>query len=121
MDATLKTEVVKNLTTLRELLGDKSRWTRGSNARDPNDAPVSWDHPGACKWCMNGALLKVSGHKRGEDYPKAYDKAESMLSTCAINLFEIGYVTVNDGRGYAEVVAVMDCALKCAQDEPVTE
>lgn len=119
MDATLKAQVVDNLTSLRELLGDKNRWTRGTNARSPENTPVNWDDPNACKWCLNGALLKVAGHKRGDDYPKAYDKAEHMLSECAINLFNSGYVTVNDDRGYTDVVAVMDCALKRAQNEPV--
>src|SRR5438128_1068476 len=119
MDATLKTQLVTTLTALRELLGDRSRWTRGTNARGPNETPVNWDHPDACKFCLNGGLLKVSGHKRGADYPEYFNISELMLQKCAKSLFDSGYVTLNDSGTHADVVAVMDCAIKRAQDEPI--
>lgn len=119
MDATNKQRVVSTLAALRTLLGDKSRWTQGTNARDPEGTQVNWDHPDACKFCLNGGLLKVSGHKRGDDYAAHFTLSELMLDRCALSLFSTGYVTVNDGRDHDSVVKVMDCAIKHAQDEPV--
>lgn len=119
MDAETKTVVVATLTALRELLGDETRWTQGSNARDRQDSQVNWDHPEACKFCLNGGLLKVSGYKSGEEYSHSFDMSERYLSKCSSELFDQGYVTVNDDRDHAAVVKVMDCAIKRAQDEPV--
>lgn len=120
MDAETKTVVVTTLTALRELLGDETRWTQGQNARNSQNNPVNWDDPNACKFCMNGGLLKVSGYKRGTEYPHSFDMSERYLSKCASDLFDRGYVTVNDDKDHAAVVKVMDCAIKRAQDEPVT-
>ena len=38
----------------------KSGWTKGELARDRMDFPVPPERSDACKWCMEGALLKVS-------------------------------------------------------------
>jgi hypothetical protein len=121
MDADTKEKIVGTLTALRALLGDESRWTQGTNARDHEGDPVVWDNPNACKFCLNGGLIKVSGHKRGQDYPAHFNLAERKLEKCADDLYGTGFVAANDSHPHSAVMDVIDCALKHAQAEAVEE
>lgn len=44
---------------LRELLGDKKRWTAGRIAEDEIGSSVSFCDPAACQFCLVGGIAKV--------------------------------------------------------------
>jgi hypothetical protein len=41
-----------------ELLNSPDKWCKGANALSESGASVNDSSPGACKWCVNGALRK---------------------------------------------------------------
>jgi hypothetical protein len=44
--------------TISEVLSDKTKWTKGANARDVNDNEISVNNIKAVKWCLGGAATK---------------------------------------------------------------
>lgn len=44
----------------RGLLGEHERWAQGVFARDVNGVPVKPRDPGACCWCLLGAIAACS-------------------------------------------------------------
>lgn len=46
---------------MHELLTDASRWTQGTNARDRQGRETLVWMPGACQWCLLGALRHCYG------------------------------------------------------------
>ena len=49
------------LRAARELLSDPARWTKGAWAEDGAGMEVSPVSPNAVCWCVEGALMRVSG------------------------------------------------------------
>src|SRR5262245_12528162 len=116
MDAETTRQLLGGLKKVRELLGDASRWTRGTNARAADDRPVIWSHPEACKWCVNGALLKVFViDPKSDPYPESFNRAESVLAKCAGSLYDTGYIDANDTLEHPDVLKILDCAVTRAE------
>lgn len=47
------------LLAIRSLIRSEDKWTKGANARAEDDRKVSITHPHACKFSLEGALLRV--------------------------------------------------------------
>jgi hypothetical protein len=52
---------VSALRDARKLLSQPCAWTQGSYARDARGSSIRASEPGACSWCVQGALFKVLG------------------------------------------------------------
>lgn len=80
---------------VRELLSDKSRWTKGYYARDKEGAPVeALDETAVC-WCTAGAIIKVVGPNPG----RRADRLMEALNEALISRYEAtGVVQTNDHR-----------------------
>lgn len=65
-------EVAGILSEVRELLSDKSRWTKGSYARDKDGQPVGVRSRKAVCWCLEGAIRKVLERYKNNDHYAAY-------------------------------------------------
>ena len=42
-----------------ELIGDPTRWTKNTNARNDKGVATGHNEPDACSFCMSGALRKI--------------------------------------------------------------
>jgi hypothetical protein len=64
-----------------ELLSSPDKWCKGANALSESGASVNDSSPGACKWCVNGALRKCypSLMERGSLYHKLWIATETMI------------------------------------------
>jgi len=92
--------VVNVLKRSRELLSDRSKWTRDRFARDGEGRPVSPTHESAVCFCALGAVVKFAVTKDVEKL------ARRALETV------VGNVTkVNDERTHAEMLGMFDKAI----------
>jgi hypothetical protein len=101
--------VLETLQQTRDLLADKSRWTIGSFARDESNTTVMATHERACKWCLEGALQKVTDFN--ELLPEANDRLKRLIP-----LDEHGRPThhipsLNDQVGHEAVLRLLDEAI----------
>ncbi len=95
--------------TLREVLVEARRilenvgWCQGTYARDENSVAILTDDPGACQFCVMGALYFAS------DDSDVEEEARALLNT----VVEGSIVAYNDapGRTKEEVLAVFDLAI----------
>lgn len=55
-----------------EMIGDKSKWTKGTCARNDRDVAVMTGDPAACKFCMIGALDVTSRSRSSSSIPAGY-------------------------------------------------
>ncbi len=46
---------------VRDLLTDKSKWTKGRSACDRNGETTCYDAPNAASWCLAGAIARCYG------------------------------------------------------------
>lgn len=98
------------LIAVRDLLADESRWTQGTAAVDTNGKDVHPKAEEACRWCVYGALLRISrsyGHPMGPAWNLLTDVSR-----------EAGYsspVRLNDERGHAAILTALDRAIQRAQ------
>ena len=44
----------------RQLIEDPARWTQGCYARAADGTPTPYDKPAACRWCLEGAVMKAA-------------------------------------------------------------
>jgi hypothetical protein len=89
------------LKDIRELLGDKSKWTQGTAARDFTGAAVDPHHPSACSWCLLGATEKLG---RGRYMPVV-----SRLHRASGSI-RVSYI--NDVEGHTAVMDLLDKVIK---------
>jgi hypothetical protein len=128
MDSTLKAEVVARLTGVRTLLADPNAWCQGANARSADGLSTGVRHPKACRFCLNGALLKVSYDRGGNDDEPAWRKSRDLIEACCIDLAgsRPGFITdTNDRQGmtHETILKIIDCSVAKANaldvEEPV--
>lgn len=116
MDSTLKTEVVARLTGVRALLADPNAWCQGANARRADGLSTGVRHEDACKWCVNGALLKVTYDRGGSDYEAAWRKSRDLIEVCCIDLAgsRPGFITDTNDRQdmtHETILKIIDCSV----------
>lgn len=118
------TEALEKLKEVRELLGDESRWTRRTMARDRVGESVSPVDDTAVCWCLVGAIRKVIGHDPVAqvlaDIPPVVGVIHHELgkTTYAGELpYGTGSLTLwNDANVYDDVVAAVDRTIDRMED-----
>ena len=96
--------VMEDLLALRELLGDRSRWTKGTCARDKNSRVVASSDARACRWCLIGGACRVAPY-RSEMVVALKRQLESCGDTTSLSAF-------NDSHKHREVLALIDDAIE---------
>jgi len=104
MSKSLKRQIVE---TARSLIQDERHWCRGELARDSNGVSVDATHSTAVRRCALGALVSAAYHLTN-DHSKAYDLAINALRPTHGSAT---LVRINDMRGHAAVLALLDEAL----------
>jgi hypothetical protein len=100
------------LRSTRKLISDRSTWisnerdTRGKMALDRRGNEVRYDDPNACKFSLDGALLRCADLSTAEgqgDYHQAVQYFRSMAKWKSI-------AEINDTRSHAEIVGMLERA-----------
>jgi|SRR4029078_2997884 len=94
---------LKTVLAMKEIFSSKDRWIRGHTAANINGRIVEYNSFNAYKFCFMGALAHVIGKK----------PVVAVLTPDTTRIF--GYscshlVTLNDGKGYTAIMAVLDDA-----------
>jgi hypothetical protein len=128
MDRQTKLLVATTLAGVAELLSSPDRWTKGTNGRTKDGEITDWHAPDACKFCLNGALLRVVRESRpdlhhGEvgDEP-VFTTAINVIASCCREHKPLycGYITdTNDAAAttHDDVVRIIKCAVTKATAE----
>ena len=62
----MTSHVLELLTFADTLLSEPDKWTKGALAREKNGDAIGVEVPGACQWCLWGALtLAIKRHPQG--------------------------------------------------------
>jgi hypothetical protein len=101
MSKPIKIQIIENA---RALIQDEGHWCRGELARDANGLSVDPTCPGAIRHCGLGALVSVA-YQLTKDRRQAYDLAINALRP---TYGSATLVHVNDTRGHAAVLALID-------------
>jgi hypothetical protein len=105
---------VEILEKARELISDESRWTKGEFAINAKGEFVDIMSPEACKFCADGALMRVAtgeGGLRDKNYGRAFKKL------CAVTPSGFGsIISFNDKATHVQVLEVFDRAIAAARD-----
>lgn len=87
-----------------ELLSDKSKWCRYSNALDSDGENTRAHGPAAVCWCAQGALIRCYGDLESSRFADILRQ----VSTAAERLYGTPRIThVNDELGYEAVLEVL--------------
>lgn len=54
-----------------ELLNSPEKWAKGNYSFTRDGQPVRWNHPGAIRWCVMGAIYKCYGDANPVSVPNA--------------------------------------------------
>jgi hypothetical protein len=106
--------VLETLQQTRELLSKPQRWTRGTLARDSRGLPVSPEDPKACRFCLMGAMYRVTS--LDSDYAGVTELSAYRALLDLIPLDEhdrpaIYPSAVNDVQGRGAVLSLLDQAI----------
>ena len=105
---------------MRELLSDPARWTKQVHARDANGREVPPKHSEAVCWCLDGAMLKVSGHEgfgmvgeAAEQYFAAQRIVRSIARDNGLMRGDMAYSDWNDLKDtqHEDVLGLLDRAI----------
>jgi hypothetical protein len=101
MSKPLKVQIIENA---RALIEDERHWCRGALARDMNGVSVCPTDSRAARRCALGALI-AAAYQITNDFGRAHD-----LAISAVRPLHGGatLVNVNDVRGHAAVLALLD-------------
>jgi len=104
MSKPLKVQIIEKA---RALIEDEQHWCRGELARDASGNPVCPTDSRAKRRCALGAMI-AAAYEITNDYGRAQD-----LAVGAVRSFRATatLVNVNDVRGYAAVLALLDEAI----------
>ena len=94
------------LRAVRALIEDPARWCQGSWAKDAAGQGVDEESPTACRWCLDGAALKVSRHTA-----RMHGDLWNVLSRAAKDLGYVGHMALNDEADHATVLRCIDLAI----------
>jgi hypothetical protein len=99
------------LEAARAQIADFSNWTQGVHARGSDGSPRSLISPQACKWCADGALLKVCGSTDNG----FYRETSRLLDNATHDLYRHSFVNVNDSErpevSHAMILRAFDLAI----------
>jgi hypothetical protein len=101
MSKTLKHQVIEKA---RSLIEDERHWCRGELARDTNAVSICPTDSGAERRCALGALI-AAAYQITNDLSRAHDLAISAVRPL---YGSATLVNVNDVRGHAAVLALLD-------------
>lgn len=120
------------LIALRELLSERSRWTKRTLARDKESKEVNPADDKACKWCILGGLMKVTGAQGwyegafNNDNPNSAQRVRLKALLKAHLPRDIPYTSVReywvtcfqdrDSTKHSDVLALLDRAIKSQQE-----
>jgi hypothetical protein len=97
----LQIQIVKKA---RSLITDQQRWCRGELARDVYGEGTCATSPSAVRWCALGAVI-AAAYELTHDLKAAHDLALKALRPKYGTATLVG---VNDMRGHADVLALLD-------------
>jgi hypothetical protein len=104
MSKPLKLQIIENA---RAIIQDERHWCRGDLARDQDGSSIDATDSRAIRRCALGALVSAA-YQLTNDHRQAYDLAINALRpTCG----SATLVRVNDIRGHAAVLTLLDEAL----------
>ena len=83
---------------IKELLSDKTKWTRLTRARDVHRRPVSSLSDEAVCWCLEGAVIKCYDYDRNDII---FKKIWTEIGKPAIGFW-------NDSHSFKEVKALVN-------------
>lgn len=105
-------DALKVLKQAKALIEDKSNWTQKTYARDCNGDSVPAINSEAVCFCSVGAIANVT-------YQSAslakHLQAETYVDNCALDLYGMTMVHVNDQLGHRAVMNMFDEAIKQAE------
>lgn len=96
-------DVREVLVKARELIADPERWVQHMNASTADRRMVASTSCDACKWCANGAVMKVAGTCWNENYLPAMRTLDQIGGGDIVHF--------NDTHTHAEVIAAFDRAI----------
>jgi hypothetical protein len=110
------------LRTTANLLRSKSNWIsnqtekrdfRGKMALDRRGNECRYDDPNACKFSLDGALLKCADLSTAEGQGDYHQAAQYLRSTAKWK----SIAEINDSRSHAEIVAMLERAAEAMNVE----
>lgn len=110
---------IEFLLSVRQLLISPSRWVQGTVARDRHDVGVDYASPGACKFSLPGALLRVQ-HITGASCLRVRKYLELEISPRE----EVSLHHFNDSAGVShyQIIKLLERVLRSlGHEEPFLE
>ena len=98
------------LVAARARLDDPDRWTQEAYARRVDNETCKPRDPGACKWCLLGAIAHES-NQFGIIPPPLLTFLEGMRSYCFKDQFQ-NVTELNDYLSHSSVLGFLDLALQ---------
>jgi hypothetical protein len=95
--AQTRLEVLK---AARERISDKKHWTKGQAARDSQSHPVDPSSPKACRWCLNGSIMRECTDR---DIEQWWDVAREITPPQMMS-----NIYFNDNASHEGVLALVD-------------
>ena len=68
----------EEITEVRELLNSPEAWTQGFNASTHDNSWTQFNSSDACKWCLNGAILRVTDDDSEDNDVECYMNDKSL-------------------------------------------
>lgn len=115
----LRQNFINQVSAVKALLSDESKWTKGYTARDANGKGTFADDPNAVCWCLTGAIDKTKTNTGSIDFI-----VEHVLTDFMPVFIEHHYQRPSFGRiavwefndlertSYLDVIAFLDFCIK---------
>ncbi len=115
--ATDRATLLDELRGIRELISDKSRWTRDAFAVDAFGCLALSGGSDAVRWCLLGAAQRVVDESSCGtfEYEAGFSAVRGLLDRAAVELGWKRATQANDIGGHAEALAVLDRAITLAE------
>lgn len=110
-------KVSEVLKQAKELISKPEFWIKGTNAADSDCVSTAIASAYACRFCMNGALLRITGFD-GSESIRAYDDARNALVRVIGNNDSMHRFNDKPETTHADVMRVFDAAIEDCFDEP---
>lgn len=109
-------EVLMDLYTVRGMLSDPKRWTKGASARNKYRHRVSPTSPSAVKWCLEGAVNRSSAGAPSVASRRAFWVRRYLIEATPVRPWLCGIAWFNDDpeTTHADVLALIDRAIDLA-------
>jgi hypothetical protein len=108
----LDVQTVTVLEKAKELISKPEFWVKGSNATDSDGVSTAILDPYACRFCMNGALLRVTGFASPT---KDYDDARRTLYEVIPGNDQMHRFNDKPETTHADVMEIFDKAIALAR------